>query len=128
MRGARNYKQLIVWQLADELRRRTLRLLRRPVFSNDWDLRREARKTASQTCRPIPEGFRRHNHGEFAQFLQYSLASVGELRDVFDDIQQRGYATAAELQPLRDLSFRLERALINFIRWLRNNPPPPWWW
>jgi len=116
-----------VWQLADELRRKTLQLLRRPAFSKDWDLRREARRTASQTCRPIPEGFRRHGHGEFAQFLQYSLSSVAELRDLFDDVHQRGYATAAELQPLRDLCFRLERALINFIRWLRRNDPPPWW-
>jgi len=125
--SARDYKELIIWQLANELRAETLRLLRRSGFHRDWDVRREARKTASQVCRPIPEGFRRRSHGEFAQFLQYSLASLGELRDLFDDIQQRHYLTARELQPARNLCYRLERALLSFIRYLRHNDPPPWW-
>ena len=124
---ARDYKQLIVWQLANELRRDTLRLLRRPVFGQDWEFRREGRKTVSQICRPIPEGFRRRSHGEFAQFLQYSLASVGEFRDFLDDVQERRCATARDLAPLRQLCYRLERALISFIRYLRNSEPPASW-
>ena len=124
---AHDYKGLIVWQLAHQLRRDTLRLLRRRVFARDWEFRREGRKTASQICRPIPEGFRRKSHGEFAQFLQYSLASAGELRDYFDDIQERGLATPEDLAPMRHLCYRLERALINFIRYLRTNDPPPHW-
>ena len=124
---ARNYKDLVVWQLANQLRLDTFRLLRQPAFSRDWAFRREGRKTVSQICRPISEGFRRHKHGEFAQFLQYSLASVAELRDYYQDAQQRGYATARDLRPLRRLCYRLDRALIRFIHYLRTNDPPPWW-
>ena len=124
---ARNYKELVVWQLANQLRIETFRLLRRSSFSQDWAFRREGRKTVSQICRPIPEGFRRHNHGEFAQFLQYSLGSVGELRDFYQDAEQRGYVTSRDLRPLRRLCYRLDRALMRFIRYLRNNDPPPWW-
>jgi four helix bundle protein len=124
---ARHYKDLVVWQLAHQLRRDTLQLLRRPAFGQDWDFRREGRKTASQVCRPIPEGFRRRTHTEFAQFLQYSLGSVGELRDFYHDAQARGYVAARDLRPLRQLCYRLDRALIRFIRYLRRSEPPPWW-
>jgi four helix bundle protein len=124
---ARTYKDLVVWQLGNQIRRETLMLLRRPAFSEDWAFRREGRKTASQICRPIPEGFRRHNHGEFAQFLQYSLGSVSELRDFLDDAQERGYVASRDLRPLRRLCFRLGRALVSFIRYLRTNDPPPYW-
>ena len=124
---ARHYKELVVWQLANQLRFETLRLLRKPAFSQDWSFRREGRKTASQVCRPIPEGFRRHKHAEFAQFLQYSLGSAAELRDFYQDAEQRGYVTARELRPLRQLCYRLDRALISFIRYLRTTDPPPWW-
>ena len=125
--GAERYKELVVWQLANQLRIETLRLLRRSEFSGDWAFRREGRRTVSQVCRPIPEGFRRSSHGEFAQFLQYSLASLAELRDFYDDAQQRGYLNAADLRPARRLCFRLDRALIAFIRYLRNSDPPPDW-
>ena len=125
---ASNYRKLVVWQLAHTLRRDTLLLLRTRPFTQDWEFRQEGRKTASQICRPIPEGFRRKSHADFAKFLQYSLGSVGELRDFFEEAEQRGYATPATLSPLRRLCFRLERALIRFIHYLRTNDPPPGWW
>jgi four helix bundle protein len=124
---ARSHKELVVWQLAHQIRRETLALLRRRAFAQDWDFRREGRKTVSQICRPIPEGFKRRSHAEFANFLQYSLGSVGELRDFYDEAQERGYVAARDLRRLRHLCFRLNGALIRFIRYLRNNDAPPSW-
>ena len=122
-----DYKTLIVWQVANELRRETLLLLRRPVFAQDWALRKEGRKTLGQICRRIPEGYKRHTHAEFAQFLQYSLGSVGELRDFFDEVQERKFLTARDLHGPRQLCYRLDVALTRFIHYLRRNDPPPSW-
>ena len=103
-----------------------LRLLRRPALAQDWTLRKEGRKTVGQICRPIPEGYRRHRHAEFATFLQYSLASLAE-KDFLDDAQERGLLTTEDLKEPRQLCYRLDRALTGFIRYLRTHKEPPWW-
>ena len=124
---ARDFRQLVVWQLADELQTVTLELTRTERWARDFDLRDEALKTTSQMCRNIAEGFRRHSHRDFARFLEYCESSTAELRSLFDEAQKKGCASAPQLQPARTLCYRLERALRPFIRYLRNNPPPPWW-
>jgi len=124
---ARDVRQLIVWQLADELQDETLKLIRLPRWETDFKLRDETDKTASQIKRNIAEGFRRPTHADFARFLEYSFSSLGELRTLFDEGFKKRYATAAQLQPARALCFRLERALRGLIRYLRRNDPPPSW-
>jgi four helix bundle protein len=81
----------------------------------------------AQIKRNISEGFRRPTHADFARFLEYSFSSVGELRGLYDDAYKKRYATGSQLQPVRDLCFRLERGLRAMIRYLRRNDPPPWW-
>jgi four helix bundle protein len=125
--GARDFRELVVWQLADQLQNETLRLIGLPGWETDFKLRDEADKTASQIKRSISEGFRRPTHPDFARFLEYSFSSVGELRALFDDAYKKQYATACQLQAARDLCFRLERGLRAFVRYLKRNDPPPWW-
>jgi four helix bundle protein len=124
---ARDYRHLIVWQLADELQTETLKLLETTAWSRDVKLHDETDKTLSQIKRNIPEGFRKTSHLDFARFLEYSHASLGELRSLFSDAQKKRYVTAAQLRMPLNLCYRLERALLNFIRYLRGNDPPPWW-
>ena len=127
MRGARDYRELVVWQLADALHSETLKLTSANPWARDFTLRDEAIKTASQIVRNIPEGFRRNSHPDFARLLQYSYSSLGELRSLFDQAQKQKYVTAQQLQPARQLCYRLERALLRFISYLRRTAPPPWW-
>ena len=124
---ARDFRQLVVWQLADELQTMTLELTRTERWARDSPLRDEAVKTTSQMCRNTTEGFRRHSHREFAHFLEYCEGSTGELRSLFHEAQKKGHVTARQLQPARNVLYRLERALRAFITYLRRNPRPPWW-
>ena len=124
---ARDYRHLVVWQLADELQTTTLKLLETPAWARDRRLHDETTKTLSQIKRNIPEGFRKTSHIEFARFLEYSHSSLGELRSLFSDAQKHRYVTAAEVRGPLHLCYRLERALLSFMCYLRNNPPPPWW-
>ena len=124
---ARDFRGLVIWQLADQLQTQTLTLIQLPGWANDFKLRDESDKTASQIKRNISEGFRRPTHTDFARFLEYSYGSIGELRALYDDAYKKNYATAPQLQPARDLCFRLERGLRGMIRYLKANDPPPWW-
>src|SRR5687768_16292444 len=124
---ARDFRELVIWQLADELQTRTLALVQLPGWGNDFKLRDEADKTAWQIKRNISEGFRRPTHADFARFLERAFSSIAELRALYDDAYKKKHATAAELQPARDLCFRLERGLRGMVRYLKRNDPPPWW-
>jgi len=124
---ARDFRGLIVWQLADRLQTETQALIEHRGWKTDFQLHDESDKTASQIKRNIAEGFRRPSHADFARFLEYSFSSLGELRALYDDAYKKKYATAEQLQPARNLCFRLERGLRSLIRYLKNNDPPPWW-
>jgi four helix bundle protein len=127
MRGARDYRELAVWKLADALQNETLRLADQQQWAQDYKLAEETRKTASQIVRNIPEGFRRKSHTDFARLLQYSYSSLGELRALLDEALKKGHVTASDLQPARKLAYRLERAMLSLIKYLRKSDPPPWW-
>jgi four helix bundle protein len=100
---ANGYTELIVWQLAAELRIETLKLTRKPAYARDPRLRGETEATVSSICRNIPEGFRRRSNREFARFLEYSYASSGELKSLFEDAQLKSHVTADELAAARAL-------------------------
>lgn len=121
---AKDYTELVVWQLAAELRIETLKLTRLPALARDVRLRGEMEKTVSSICRNIPEGFRRGTNREFAKFLEYSHGSSGELKSLFEDAQLKNLVTAADLQPARALRFRFDRALVGLMRHLRRNKRP----
>jgi four helix bundle protein len=122
MRGARHFRELIVWQLADELRRETLALTERPDFARDFKLREQAEDAIHSTCRNIAEGFGCDTHREFARFLVIARRSLNELQDAHQGAIEKRHVTGAELRPSRQLLTRLYPALSRFIAYLDRTP------
>jgi four helix bundle protein len=131
MGGARHFQELIVWQLADALRRQLVRLTRRPAYNGRRRLREQTEDAADSVCRNISEGFGADTHAQFAWFLRISRRSLNELQDAILSAQQKGMLSAADVMPLRALMKRLFPALNRFIAHLernparRNRPPAP---
>lgn len=94
---ARDYTELVVWQLVHKLRIETLKLTRTPPLSRDLRLRSEIEETVSSICRNIPERFRRRTNREFARFLEYSFSSAGELKSLFEDVELKDYVPSTHL-------------------------------
>ena len=117
----RDHARLTVWQLAAELRLETLKLTRRATFAHDRRLQSETEETVSSICRNIPEGARRRSDREFARFLEYSYGASGELKSLFEDAQARGLLTPHDLENARRVRYRLDRALLPLIRYLRSS-------
>ena len=122
MRPARHYSELIVWQLADEIRREVFKLTKRPRFARDFKAQGQADDAINSVCRNIAEGFACETHGEFATFLVYSVRSLNEVQDAMHGAQGKGYADAADLAMIRQLFKRLFPALGRFIAYLRRTP------
>ena len=123
MQGARRYQDLIVWQLADQIRVLVFKLTARECFARDFKLHSQTEDAGNSVCRNIAEGFG-CKHKEFARFLEISRRSLNELGDSFRTAQLKRYVTAHDYEPIWRLSHRLYPAFARLIRYLQTTPDP----
>jgi four helix bundle protein len=124
MPPARHFSQLIVWNLAEEIRVKVFELTAKPLFAEDYKAKRQGEDAANSVCRNIAEGFGCETHAEFARFLEISRRSLNEVHDVLHGAQLKDYVTAAELAPIRGLSNRIYPAFSRLLAYLRSTPTP----
>jgi four helix bundle protein len=122
MAGARDFSQLVAWQLADALRIEVVKLTQAAPCATDWKFRGQVEDAIDSVCRNIAEGFGADTHAQFAWFLRVSRRSLNEVRDALRSALLKRYLTAAELSPAFDLTRRLYPALNNFIAYLERTP------
>jgi four helix bundle protein len=119
MSGARHYRELIAWQLADQLRVDVFKFTRREPFTRDLKHRGQTEDAIDSVCRNIAEGFPCESHDEFARFLEISMRSLNELFDSLRSAQLKCYVTSDELVPINALGRRLFPALGRLEAYLR---------
>ena len=78
---AKRFEDLMVWQLADRLRREVHALSARQHVRRDVRFCDQLRDSASGIPRNIAEGFGHYRHAEFARYLFIARGSLMELRD-----------------------------------------------
>jgi four helix bundle protein len=119
MAGARHYKELVAWQLADQIRVETFKLTRRGEFARDFRHQSQAEDAVDSVCRNIAEGFGCESHAEFARFLEIARRSLNELTDSLRSAELKGYVSSAELMPIHELARREFPAIGNLMAYLR---------
>ena len=124
MAGARHYRELIAWQLADQIRVETFKLTRRAPFARDFRHQSQAEDAVDSVCRNIAEGFGCESHAEFARFLEIARRSLNELLDSLRSAELKGYVASAELVAIHDLARREFPALGNLMAYLRRTRAP----
>ena len=123
MAAARRHQDLILWQLADQMRILVFELTVRERFVRDVKLHAQTEDAINSVCRNIAEGFS-CKHKEFARFLEISRRSVDELQDAFRSAQLKRYVTAREYEPIWRLMHRMDPAYARLIKYLRSTPDP----
>src|SRR5262245_20785761 len=120
--GAKRVEDLIVWQLADQLKTRIYKLTNSGRASRDWKFRDQLRDAAGSTTRNISEGFGRYRHKEFAQYVRYARGSFFEISDCLKDGVSRHYWTIAAIRTELILCKRATKAATRFIEYLGGTP------
>ena len=121
MPGSRHFQELVIWQLADQLRIEVFAVTKRPPLKADLKLRSQLDDAADSVCRNIAEGFGCNTHREFARFLRIARRSLNEVQDEFRSATIKGYVVDSDLAAARQLMRRLCGALSKFIAYLDRN-------
>jgi len=124
MAGARSHEELIVWQLAYELKVGVYTLIRTGPIRRDLELVDQLRRASSAAPRLVAEGFGRYLPGEFSRYLRNANGELKETFDALRDAVDRGYVTQDQIVPLQRLSKRASKAASSLIKYLRTATPP----
>ena len=119
MPGVRRYEDLVVWQLADELKRDVYALTADGAAANDFAFRNQIRNSAASNTKNIAEGFGRFHPGEFAHFVEFAVASAMETKDWLKDGVDRGYFLPQRVATAQRLAERSIQCSTRFIVYLK---------
>lgn len=122
---ARDFTDLVAWQLSDELRRLVLEIVAQRHVVRDFKYCNQCKDAARSAAGNIAEGFGRYRHREFAQFLRIAMGSLKELADLLIDGHERGYLTDAQLRKGAELTTRAKSACASLTRYLLRTPDRP---
>jgi four helix bundle protein len=123
--GARQVQDLVVWQLADEIRRSVYALLAHGPATKDWTFCDQLRDATASVARNVVEGFGRETHREFARFLVIARGSLFEVQEHLRDGIARGYWPPSATTELDTLCRRAIAAVTSLVGYLRSGSARP---
>jgi len=116
--GAKSYRELDAWQLADALRRAVIDISATPPASLDRRFCDQLRGAASSVSANVAEGFGRYHPGDFARFVAIARGSLAETEDRLRDGVDRRHFAPDSAAPLLVLSARCDRVLMHLQDYL----------
>lgn len=122
MAGVRSFEDLIAYQLSVRLRDEVYRLTRSGKAARDVRFTGQIRDSSSGPPRTIAEGFGRFRPREFAQFLNYAVASHHETQNHLKHGRTEKYFSEDEFQATWRLACRALSATMGLMKYLRSCP------
>jgi four helix bundle protein len=114
--GVRDFRDLVAWQLADELRHEVLAFTSTGPAARDFRFRDDIRASAASAPANIAEGFGRFRPLQFAHFLGIAKGSLEETQDHLLDAKDRNYIELRLFSRLWNLARAAERVTTNLLR------------
>jgi four helix bundle protein len=124
---ATRFEDLVVWQLADQLRSEVIALTATAPRTLDIKYCNQIKDAAASACRNVAEGFGRFRPTEFARYLEIAAGSLHEVKDGLHDGHARGYLDATQRERLVRLTLRALKANFRLREYLRSNKAADFW-
>ena len=125
MAGFKDFREIVAWQLARELRLLADALLAKPEVAKRFKYRDQLHDAARSGPRNIAEGFGRFFHKPFANHVRIAKGSENEVLDHFVDAHDQKLLTDQEFKDHERMCRRAMAAAAGLIRWLESTPDPP---
>jgi four helix bundle protein len=118
--GAKNYRELRVWQAARAVKRDIYRLVDADSFRRDSRLRDQLREAAASAPSHISEGYGRFEPADLARFLRMAKASLIECQNHLVDAVDRGLISSSVQESFDERITNIVRPLSSLITYLQS--------
>lgn len=110
----KGYRQLIIWQLADELARSVYKATAKFPREEMFGITSQLRRAALSVPLNIVEGYARNNKNEFRNFLRIALGSLSETGYLLVFSKDQGYLVEDKYKELEALRNECGKVLWKF--------------
>lgn len=121
MATVNKFTELEVWQLANELEKKTFDQLSAGTLSKDYALKDQINKSVGSIPDNIAEGFGRGGRLEFIQFLSIARASAAELQSQLIRCLNRNHFSQEIFNELNELVDKTGNKIGAFIKYLNTS-------
>ena len=121
MPGWKDFREIVAWQRARELKLRVDELLKRPAFRSKYKFCDQLSDSARSAPRNIAEGFGRFGNKEFARFARIAKGSELEVLNHLIDAHDQGLITKEEFDGYEKSVQEALAAVVGLIRHLEKH-------
>ena len=94
-------------------------LLKKSPLKEDFAMVDQVRRATISISNNISEGFERETDKELIRFLYFSKGSAGEVRNLFNLMEEIGYFKAEELVDYKKQVINISKQLANYIKYVK---------
>jgi four helix bundle protein len=117
----KKFEDMEVWKKSMVLTSGIYKITNQPVFSRDFYLVNQLRKSSVSIASNIAEGFERDGNKEFINFLYIAKGSCGELRCQLYIAKDQQYLQAESFQEMYNLATEISVSLNKLIKYLQES-------
>ncbi len=94
-------------------------LLKKSPLKEDFAMVDQMRRATISISNNVSEGFERETDKELIRFLYFSKGSAGEVRNLFNLMEEIGYFEAVELDEYKKDIINISKQLANYIKYVK---------
>jgi four helix bundle protein len=94
-------------------------LLKKSPLKEDFAMVDQMRRATISISNNVSEGFERETDKELIRFLYFSKGSAGEVRNLFNLMEEIGYFEAVELDVYKKDIINISKQLANYIKYVK---------
>ena len=114
-----SFEDLEVYKLTITFTGNTYRLLERQPLKNDFAMVDQLRRATISISNNISEGFERETDKELIRFLYFAKGSAGEVRNLFNVLEEIEYFKKVELEEYKSQVTKISQQLANCIKYVK---------
>jgi len=116
-----NFEDLNVWQRSRELVKLIYELTKNKLFSRDYSLTDQIKRSSVSVLSNIAEGFERGSNKEFIQFLYIAKGSCGEVRSQLYVALDQKYVSEGDFSKTKEFCLKISGMINNLISYLKTS-------
>ncbi|WP_262707788.1 four helix bundle protein [Flagellimonas beolgyonensis] len=113
------FENLEVYKMAVKFMAKVYELLKKSPLKEDFAMVDQMRRATISISNNVSEGFERETDKELIRFLYFSKGSAGEVRNLFNLMEEIGYFEAVELDEYKKDIINISKQLANYIKYVK---------